>query len=100
MTKTNRQEITSVSKEDVHEKISSWTYIHHVPSEDNSSIVTMCVMVMYNGASFVGVNHGHADRGKHNSDLADKLAFDDAFNQAWASENYLLRNDRYLKSKQ
>lgn len=94
------QEKTSLTKEDVTEKISSWTYAYHIPSEDNASIVTMCIMVMLNGASFVGVNHGHVDREKHRSDMADKLAYEDAFKQAWASENYLLRNDRYLKNQQ
>lgn len=94
------QEKTSLTKEDVAEKISSWTYTYHMPAEENASIVTMCVMVMLNGASFVGINHGHVDRKKHSPDLARRLAYDDAFNQAWASENYLLRNDRYLKNQQ
>lgn len=96
----NSQEKTSLTKEDVTEKISSWTYAYHMPTEENASIVTMCIMVMHNGASFVGVNHGHIDRKKHRRDIADRLAYEDAFNQAWASENYLLRNERYINNKQ
>lgn len=90
---------TSLTEEDVANAISSWTYAFHVPQETNASIVTMCIMVMNNGASFVGVNHGHIDPNKHSRDMAERWAYRHAFGQAWASENYLLRQELSKQGK-
>lgn len=53
--------------------------------------VTICVMVLANGFTVVGVNHGPADPANFDAELGKDYARRNAVDQIWPLEGYLLK---------
>lgn len=55
-----------------------------------SDTMTVCNLQTVNGFNVIGKS-ACADPANYNKEIGEKVAFDDAFNQLWALEGYLLR---------
>jgi hypothetical protein len=58
---------------------------------DLLQMVTFCVLILQNGHRIIGVNAGPVSAENFDSDLARKLAMQNALDQIWPLEGYLLK---------
>ena len=80
---------TSVTITDMAEKTKKVTY-YIVPD----TTTTLCFMHLHCGFLIVGKSYC-VDPAKFNIALGEKYAYEDAVNQMWQLEGYLLRNELY-----
>ncbi len=78
----------SVTKEFIESRIFSTSFSKHADT------LTICVMKMENDFVVVGKS-ACAHPANFNEEIGKKIAFEDAFNQVWALEGYLLREALY-----
>lgn len=57
-----------------------------------SDTLTVAVVTAKNGFQLVGKS-ACADPANYNQEIGERIAFDDAFNQLWALEGYILREN-------
>lgn len=62
------------------------------PSSVSLSLLTLCILEMQNGFTIVGKS-ACASPENFNEELGKKIAYEDAINQLWAFEGYVLRNE-------
>lgn len=62
-----------------------------VPADHPLAQLTICVLVMRNGAKIVGVNYGSIDPARHSAEQGKKAARDAAVDQLWQLMGYALR---------
>lgn len=82
-----------VSLEDIRKKVRSTSYTRL------SGTVTVCQMEMVNGYVVVGKS-ACVDPNEYNQALGEKFAYEDAINQLWPLEGYLLAQRRYESQKE
>lgn len=82
-----------VSLEDIRKKVRSTAYTRL------SGTVTVCQMEMVNGYVVVGKS-ACVDPHEYNQALGEKFAYEDAINQLWPLEGYLLAQRRYETQKE
>lgn len=82
----------TVTKEQIESRIKSAEYSIHA-----GSTLTICVLTMENGFTVLGKS-ACAHAGNFNKELGEKIAYDDAFEQIWPLEGYLLREALYIES--
>lgn len=58
----------------------------------NDTTLTICILTMFNGFTVVGKS-ACASPENYNQEIGEKVAFDDAFNQIWPLEGYLLKTE-------
>jgi hypothetical protein len=81
----------TVTKQQIESRIKNTEYRIHA-----NSTLTICVLTMENGFTVVGKS-ACAHPGNFNKELGEKIAYDDAFEQIWVLEGYLLREALYLE---
>lgn len=64
----------------------------------NTSI-TICILFLQNGAKLIGKNYGAINSNNQDWELAKELAYEDAFDQLWELEGYLLRQRMFEQSQ-
>lgn len=82
-----------VSIEDIRKKVRSTSYTRL------SGTVTVCQVEMVNGYVVVGKS-ACVDPSEYNQALGEKFAYEDAINQLWPLEGYLLAQRRYETQKE
>lgn len=82
-----------ISLEDIRKKVCSTSYTRL------SGTVTVCQMEMVNGYVVVGQS-ACVDPNEYNQALGEKFAYEDAINQLWPLEGYLLAQRRYEAHKE
>jgi len=82
----------TVTKAQIESRIKSAEYSIHA-----GSTLTICVLTLVNGFTVLGKS-ACAHAGNFNKEIGEKIAYDDAFEQIWALEGYLLREALYLES--
>ncbi len=66
--------------------------------KDQSSTVTVCAITMVNGFSAIGYS-ACVDPKNFDEDKGKSIAYENAFNQLWPLEGYLLKEEMYQASK-
>lgn len=61
---------------------------HRIPD----TLATVCVLALYNGWVIHGINPGPVSADNFDPEIGERLAFENARNQIWALEGYLLRD--------
>lgn len=62
-------------------------------------LLTICVLVLRNGAKVVGVNYGAIDPQNHSADTGRKEAFKDAENKVWELLGFRLRDKLHAQTR-
>ena len=81
---------TKLTPDDITKAIAEAQY-HVLPG----TRVTICLLILRNGAKVVGVNYGSIDPAQHREDMGRQEAYKDAVNKVWELEGYLLRQRLY-----
>jgi hypothetical protein len=84
---------TSVSLADIQAKVKKTTY---TVLPDGKT--TVCQLHMENGYTINGYS-ACVDPAKYNQALGEKYSYEDAINNAWPLEGYLLAEQRFLSTK-
>ena len=69
-------------------------YYHIVPD----TTLTICVLTLENGYQVVGKS-ASVSKDNFNKEIGEKIAFEDAREQIWNLEGYLLKDIEYKKAK-
>lgn len=73
--------------------INGWAAVGaSAPRMDSLKCLTICIMVLRNGFTVVGTS-ACASPANYSRDIGERLAEDDAREQVWKLEGYLLRQD-------
>lgn len=90
-----------VTPESIKAKIRNVRYMrpgmHVSPYEANSlDPITLCFITMENGFTVIG-HSACADPSNFDADLGRKIAYENAFDQLWPLEGYLLKEDLHIR---
>lgn len=62
------------------------------PVSGELSRLTFCVLVLHNGAKFVGINHGPVDPASFNPEMGRRYAREDAIAKLWEPLGFRMRD--------
>lgn len=90
----------SVTMDQIKSKIVSTSYVHGTeafPGNPAFATLTFCGLVLQNGFTVVGKS-ACADPKKYDQAVGEKFAYEDAVDQVWLLEGYLLKEQMYQLS--
>lgn len=93
MNEHTEQQRTKVTLNDIMDKITHVTYTL-LPN----GRTTICQLTMQNGFTIEGQS-ACVDKANYNQALGEKFAYEDAVNNVWKFEGYLLAQELYQKGK-
>lgn len=63
------------------------------------NLMTMCILILHNGAKYVGINYGPVDPAEFNAEDGRKYARQDAIGKLWEPLGFRLRDQRHRDEK-